>query len=128
MQLAEKKSFYAYLVEESVAYWHCYLWHHRDPRTRLLHRIGSYVSMLGLGLLLAGQGWYFAPLGIAIGYMFAFAGHYIVEKNRPLTLKYPIRAGICNWVLFFYEFFFDVEIKLRELERHKLNTDQMSSI
>lgn len=128
MQLAEKKSLFVSLVDESVAYWHCYLWHHRHPRTRLLHRIGSYVSLIGLCLLLAGQGWYFAPLGIAIGYMFAFAGHYIVEKNRPLTFKDPIRAGICNWVLFFYEIFFDVEAKLRTLESLKLNTDQMSSI
>ncbi|HBS04818.1 MAG TPA: hypothetical protein DEA96_07640 [Leptospiraceae bacterium] len=125
---AESKLIGSQVYSEAIEYWHTYLWHHRHPKTRLLHRLGSWISLLGILLSLAGYGWYLFPAGILIGYGFAFAGHYLVEKNRPLTLNQPIRAGICNWVMFFYEMFFDVEAKLKELKHQKLDTRKMSSI
>ncbi|MDX1959847.1 MAG: DUF962 domain-containing protein [Leptospiraceae bacterium] len=116
------------IYQDAIEYWHKYLWHHRNPLTRFFHRIGSYFSLLGIALSILEFGYLFSFFGILIGYGFAFYGHYAVEKNRPLTFQDPIKAGICNWILFVYEIFYDVEAKLVELEKLKINTDKMSSI
>lgn len=126
--LTKNRALLEALAADAVLYWHTYLWHHKHPHTRLLHHIGSWICLLGLGATSFGFGWFWIPLCIACGYVFAFAGHYIVERNRPLTLRSPIRAGICNWVMFFYEMFFDVEEKLRQLEKLNLDTQLMDPI
>jgi hypothetical protein len=115
------------LATEARAYWNGYLWHHRHPTTRLLHRIGSSVCLFGLGATLVGAGWEWVPLSIVVGYALSFAGHYLVEGNRPLTLKHPVRAAICNWVMFVYEMMYSVEDALRRLEGCPPMTDDQDS-
>ncbi|MCW7490923.1 DUF962 domain-containing protein [Leptospira meyeri] len=127
MKILVLKDYQLKVFQSAIEYWHLYLWHHRNPLTRFFHRIGSYFSLFGIVLSIFGYGILFSFIGISIGYGFAFYGHFTAEKNRPLTFKSPIKAGICNWVLFIYEIFFDVEAKLKELERLKLNTAEMSS-
>ncbi|MCB9688058.1 MAG: DUF962 domain-containing protein [Alphaproteobacteria bacterium] len=114
-------------MTEARAYWERYLWHHRDPLTRRLHRVGSLVVLAGIGATLAGAGWVWLPLCTAIGYGFAFAGHWFVEKNRPLTFENPLRAGIANWVMFVYELFWDVEAELRRIAENPPDTADMGN-
>lgn len=102
-------------VDDARAYWNKYVWHHRDWRTRALHRVGTTICLLGMFATVAGGHWAWLPLSLATGYLFAFAGHYLVEGNRPLTFRSPIRAGIANWVMFFYEMFYDVELDIARL-------------
>lgn len=81
-------------------FWARYLVHHRRPATRAFHSAGSLVCLLGLALAVALRSpW---PLWVAasLGYFCAFAGHWWVERNQPLTFSSPIRAAICNWLLF----------------------------
>jgi hypothetical protein len=35
-----------------------------------------------------------------IGYVFAWAGHYFVEKNKPATLRHPVWSLMGDWVMF----------------------------
>ena len=66
-----------------------YLAAHSDPRTRAVHAIGL-ISGVALGIsgilrrkpkLIAG--------GLALGYLPAFASHWIWEKNQPKTFEHP---------------------------------------
>jgi len=59
-----------------------------------LHLIGGFFGYSGM--VLAFIQWSLWPfvIGLAINYCFAWAGHGIFEKNKPLTWKY---AG---WSLF----------------------------
>jgi hypothetical protein len=38
-----------------------------------------------------------APL---FGYGLSWAGHYLVEKNRPATFKHPLWSFMGDWVMF----------------------------
>jgi hypothetical protein len=102
------------IARELPAFWPIYLWHHRRPWTRRLHHVGSWACIVGLGL--STQWIAAAPIGIAIGYLFAFAGHWIVERNRPLTFGRPILAGVCNWIMFALELTGRLEVHLRAAE------------
>jgi hypothetical protein len=34
-----------------------------------------------------------------IGYGFAWIGHFVFEKNKPATFKYPLYSFIGDWVM-----------------------------
>ncbi|MFT3776050.1 MAG: DUF962 domain-containing protein [Minicystis sp.] len=71
-------------------FWPFYVREHANPTNRKLHFVGTSLAMATVAaailtkrpaLLLA------APVA---GYGFAWAGHYLVEGNRPATFKHPL--------------------------------------
>jgi hypothetical protein len=58
--------------------------------------------------------WWWLPVGVVVGYVFAFAGHWAVERNRPLTFDRPILAGICNWWMFWLELTGQIEHAMQQ--------------
>ena len=71
------------------AFWLIYLRAHRRKPTRALHYIGSLLALAAVATALFGNAWVAlaAPL---IGYGFAWAAHFWVEKNRPATFGHPL--------------------------------------
>ena len=92
------------MVEQRITsyreFWPIYIAQHGRPATRLLHFIGTsgaraLITMAAvlpqLWLLLA------APFS---GYLFAWVGHFFVEKNRPATFKYPLFSLIGDFHMY----------------------------
>jgi hypothetical protein len=84
------------------SFWLFYVSQHMKPLTRLLHWIGSTLGIIALVLLVVG--WSFFPLnllmipaGLIVGYAFAWAAHFLVEKNRPATFLYPWWSFVGDW-------------------------------
>lgn len=84
------KSFYPYYLRE-----------HSHPICRLLHVIGSSIVLLWLVgcLWQAAYGWLL--LLPVWGYGFAWVGHFLFEKNKPATFKYPFYSLAADWIMFF---------------------------
>lgn len=77
-----------------------YLSQHQNKTCRRLHFIGSILILIVIGYCLnysLWQGLWFVPI---IGYGFAWFGHFIFEKNKPATFKYPLYSLIGDWVMF----------------------------
>jgi len=75
--------------ESFAAFWPHYLREHSRPATRALHYAGtSLVVLLALAAAFLRQWWLLAALPIA-GYGFAWASHFLVERNRPATFTHP---------------------------------------
>ena len=76
-----------------------YLSEHSDRTCRRLHFVGS---SLGLGCLLAlvttGR-LYWLPVGLILGYGFAWIGHFVFEKNKPASFKWPLWSFMGDWVM-----------------------------
>lgn len=80
--------FYPYYLEE-----------HSNPTCRRLHYVGS---VLVIAILLYGittAQWAFLLLLPVVGYGFAWLGHFLFEKNRPATFKYPLYSLMGDWVM-----------------------------
>jgi len=75
-------------------FWARYLDAHSDPRSRVLHYVGTGGALVMLAAAAATGDWRWligAPLA---GYGFAWLGHLAFERNRPETFAHPL------WSLF----------------------------
>lgn len=91
-----------------------YLEEHSSPVNKLLHMFGSAMGLACLIMLFKTGLWYFFPIGLVIGYGFAWTGHFIVEKNRPATFKYPLYSFIGDWRMFFDVVTLRIPLKAKE--------------
>lgn len=78
-------------------FWPYYLGEHSAPGCRWLHFIGSTLGLAALARFGFTLEWWLIPLGLVIGYGFAWIGHFGIEKNRPATFKYPIWSFLGDW-------------------------------
>ncbi len=77
-----------------------YLQQHSNLTCRVLHYLGStlVLALLAIGLW-TGNYLLFIALPFA-GYGCAWIGHFVFEKNRPATFKYPIYSLMGDWVMY----------------------------
>lgn len=79
-------------------FWQHYLRHHAQEGTRLLH-------VLGTGLVGAARGNRHRRSadragGSALGYLLAWTGHFLIERNRPAMVSHPAWAFLCDVRMF----------------------------
>lgn len=67
-----------------------YLEQHANSACRRLHFIGTTLVLLLLIVLLFSKNLHLLALLPFAGYSFAWVGHFVFEKNKPATFKYPI--------------------------------------
>lgn len=77
-----------------------YLAEHSNVQCRRLHFIGSWGVLVALALaIVTANAWWLLAMPL-IGYGFAWVGHFVFEKNRPATFRYPLYSLIGDWVMF----------------------------
>ena len=77
-----------------------YLSEHLNPICRLLHFIGTslVITLIIISIIYSNTLFIYSPL---CGYSFAFIGHFVFEKNKPATFKYPLYSLVGDFVMFF---------------------------
>jgi hypothetical protein len=71
-------------------FWRRYLSAHADPRTRLLHYLGTALAIAALAAAVAARDWHWLVAAPVLGYALAWLGHLAFEHNRPETFRHPI--------------------------------------
>lgn len=88
-------------ISDYESFWVFYVSEHRDATCRRLHFAGTLLFFSFLSLALFVSPWFFLACPLA-GYGFAWAGHYIFEKNRPATFTYPLWSLRADFRMFFW--------------------------
>lgn len=83
-------------------FWDFYVREHSLPLTRILHFIGTSLGIVLLVWFLARGQWYFFPAFFVVGYGFAWFAHFVVEKNKPASFKYPFWSFISDFKMMWY--------------------------
>ena len=82
------KEFYPYYLSE-----------HKLTINKLLHVIGSLSGLCFLFYCIIQNFYSYIPISFILGYFFAWIGHFVFEKNRPATFKYPLYSFMGDWVM-----------------------------
>lgn len=68
-------------------FWLNYLRAHSRRRTRAIHYCGITIILAGIVAAVVLETWWLAPLGIAAGYVTAWAAHLTVQGNTPVMFR-----------------------------------------
>jgi len=78
-------------------FWPFYVNEHSKQGTRILHLVGTTTSIALLIYLIATGRWWLFPLAFIPGYGCAWFAHFLIEKNRPATFKYPLWSFMADY-------------------------------
>lgn len=82
-------------------FWPFYLSQHSNPVNRRIHFLGTlFVHILIILAIINHKHALFWLLPV-VGYGFAWFGHFVFEKNKPATFKYPIWSLIGDFKMFY---------------------------
>jgi hypothetical protein len=77
-----------------------YLREHGNRTCRRLHFVGSSLGLVCLATALFTGAWGWILLGLFLGYLFAWIGHFGFEKNKPASFKRPLYSFMGDWVMY----------------------------
>jgi hypothetical protein len=78
-------------------FWDFYVSEHSKPLTRVLHFAGTTMGLLLLVFFVARGEWYYFPVFFLAGYGFAWFAHFVIEKNRPASFRFPFWSFISDF-------------------------------
>jgi hypothetical protein len=84
-------------IKSFEEFWPYYVREHRAGGCRFLHFIGSSLGLICLVSTVVSSNLWLIPLGFALGYGFAWTGHFFIEHNRPATFQYPFWSFRGDW-------------------------------
>ena len=90
------------MIKTYAEFWDFYVREHSLPLTRLLHFTGTSLGIALMIFFVARGQWYFFPVFFIVGYAFAWFAHFVVEKNRPASFKYPFWSFISDFKMMAY--------------------------
>jgi hypothetical protein len=97
-----------------------YLTEHADRSNRILHFTGTSLLILcAVSAIFFGKWWMLALIPV-LGYGFAWAGHYFIEKNKPATFTYPFYSLGSDFVMFWHMLTGQLERKLQKAKQHQI--------
>jgi len=88
-------------------YYEHYLSLHQNKNCRRLHVAGQLFTIFFIHIVIylsLVSNIYFLFLLLAapfVVYPFAWSGHFFFENNTPAAFKNPVKAKICDWMMFF---------------------------
>ena len=99
------KEFYPYYLRE-----------HSHPTCRMFHYVGtSLIIGMIIWMFLDFAWWKFLLIPVT-GYGFAWIGHFVFEKNKPATFKYPFYSLASDFIMYFHFLTGQIDSKLAQAE------------
>lgn len=89
-------------IKTYAEFWDFYVAEHTEPVTRLLHFIGTSLGLVLMVWIFRTGNWGYFPLCFVIGYAFAWFSHFVIEKNKPASFKYPLWSFISDYKMMFF--------------------------
>jgi hypothetical protein len=84
-------------IKSYSEFWPFYVREHSNPVSRALHVCGTMLALTVLGIIAAKARWDLLWLPLVAGYGFAWIGHFVFQKNKPATFRYPLWSFISDF-------------------------------
>ncbi|QSQ22073.1 DUF962 domain-containing protein [Pyxidicoccus parkwayensis] len=84
-------------IQTYAEFWPFYLREHALPSTRWLHFVGTSLGTgIGISAAVTGSG-LLVPAALVAAYGFAWFSHFVIERNKPASFKYPLWSLISDY-------------------------------
>jgi hypothetical protein len=77
-------------IQSFEEFWPYYVGEHKNPVCRGLHYVGTTMAVGTVAAAVVTLNPTWLLLTPIVGYTPAWIGHFVIEKNRPATFKYPV--------------------------------------
>jgi len=77
-----------------------YLSEHQHPVNRRMHFLGISLGLIAIVYTIVSGDLWWLLAGLIAAYACAWLGHFLFEKNRPATFKYPLYSFMGDWVMY----------------------------
>jgi hypothetical protein len=84
-------------IESFRDFWPFYLGQHGRWGTRLLHYLGTSAALLLVAAAPLVHRPKLALFALLVGYAPAWVAHFLIEKNRPATFRYPLWSLLADF-------------------------------
>lgn len=81
-------------------FWLEYLKEHELLATRLWHFVGTSAAIISVLLAIISWNWLYLVTAIVVSYGCSWMGHFVVERNRPVTFRHPVWSMRADLLLF----------------------------
>ena len=78
-------------------FWPFYVREHSVPACRAVHFIGSSLAIAVVVAAVSRNNYWLLLAAPLVGYGFAWFGHFVIEKNKPASFKYPLWSFVADW-------------------------------
>lgn len=82
-------------------FWPYYVREHSQKGTRWLHFVGNTNLFIWVFSAIFYRSLPFLFIAVISSYALAWIGHFFVERNIPATFRYPLKAAICDMVMYY---------------------------
>jgi hypothetical protein len=90
------------------------------PGTRRLHFFGTGAALILFSMVLIAGSLWLLLVALVCGYLFAWSGHFFLEKNKPATFKYPLYSFVGDLKMFSLMLRRKMEDEVKRLEGRRL--------
>jgi len=80
-------------------YYQYYISKHQNKWCRRSHVVGQLATISFVILVVYLKLWPLLLLTPFVVYPFAWAGHFVFEKNKPAAFSNPLWAKACDWIM-----------------------------
>ena len=95
--MTDGKQYYKETYSSLEDFFPFYMTQHRCKINRTLHTIGTLLGVVIWIIALLTGNFKLILLGLAVGYAFAWTGHFFFEHNKPATFKFPIYSFLSDF-------------------------------
>lgn len=100
-------------------FWLFYVGEHLNPLSRFLHTLGTTLALIILVAVFLSKVWWGLLLVPVVGYGFAWISHFLVEKNKPATFRYPLWSLMGDFVMLYKTFNNTMEDEVARVKKQK---------
>lgn len=100
-------------------FWSFYVGEHLNPLTRFIHVLGTTLAFILLIATFLSKAWWGLLLVPTLAYASAWLSHFLIEKNKPATFRYPVWSLVSDLIMLYKTYNNTMEAEVERVKKER---------